>query len=78
MDKKIPQISPEQMQKLTSSPAARQLMAMLQQNHSAEANSALSSAQNGDMAAVQRALSAFLSDPKAKALLQKLQEEQHG
>ncbi len=78
MDKKFPEISAQQMQKMASSPAAQQLMAMLQQSHSAEASHALASAKNGDMAAVQRSLAAFLADPKAKALLQKLQEEQHG
>ena len=41
-------------------------------------HSAVSSAQSGDMEAVKRSMAAFMSDPKAKALLKKLQEEQHG
>lgn len=78
MDKNFPQISPQQLKQLASSPAAQRLMAMLQQEHSAAMDSAISGAQNGDMAAVQRSLAAFLSDPKAKEMLKKLQEEQHG
>lgn len=78
MDKNFPQISPQQLKQLASSPAAQRLMAMLQQEHSAAMDSAISGAQNGDMAAVQRSLAAFLSDPKAKEMLKKIQEEQHG
>ena len=78
MDKNFAQFSPEQLRQIASSPAAQRLMTMLQQNHSATMDSAISGAQSGDMAAVQRALAAFMSDPKAKELLKKLQEEQHG
>lgn len=78
MDKKFAQFSPEQLRQIASSPAAQRLMAMLQQEHAAAVDSAISGAQSGDMAAVQRSLAAFMSDPKAKELLKKLQEEQHG
>lgn len=78
MDKNFSKLSPEQMQRLSSSPAARDLMQMLRQNHPGAMDSALAGAQSGDMAAVQRSLAAFLADPRAKELLRQLQEEQHG
>ncbi len=78
MDNNFPQISQEQLRQLAASPAAQRLMTMLQQEHTAAMDSAISGAKSGDMAAVQRSLSAFLSDPKAKELIRKLQEEQHG
>ena len=78
MNKNIPQFSSQQMQQLASSPAAQELLAILQKEHSTAMHSAVSSAQSGDMEAVKRSMAAFMSDPKAKALLKKLQEEQHG
>lgn len=78
MDKNFPQFSPEQLRQLASSPAAQRLMTVLRQEHTEAMDSAITSAKSGDMAAVQRSLAAFLSDPKAKELLKKLQEEQHG
>lgn len=78
MDKNFAQFSPEQLRQIASSPAAQQLMAMLQQEHAGAMDSAISGARSGDMAAIQQSLAAFMSDPKAKELLRKLQEEQHG
>ncbi len=78
MDKNFLNLSPAQMQQLASSPAARELMQMLKQNHPGAMDAALSGAQSGDVSAVQRSLAAFLSDPKAKELLRQLQEGQHG
>ena len=78
MDKNFAQFSPEQLRQIASSPAAQRLMAMLRQEHTDAMYSAISGAKSGDMAAVQRALTTFMSDPKAKELLRKLQEEQHG
>lgn len=78
MDKNFSQYSPEQLRQILASPAAQKLMAMLQQDHSKVVDRTVSDAKNGDMAAVQRGLAALLSDPKAKELLKKLQEEQHG
>lgn len=78
MDKKFDSISPEQMKQLASSPAAQALMAMLQQNSSADMQTALAAAQSGDMARVQQSLQAFMADPRAQALIKKLQEETHG
>ena len=38
----------------------------------------LASMASGDMEQAKKALSAFLSDPKAQALLRQLEEEKHG
>lgn len=78
MDKNFSNLSPEQMRRLASSPAARELMQMLKQNHAGAMDAAIAGAQSGDQAAVQRSLAAFLSDPRAKELLRQLQEGQHG
>ena len=78
MDKNNQQFSAQQLQQLASSPAAKHLLAMLQQEHKDAMNKAVSSAQEGDLEAARQALGAFLSDPKAKSLLEKLREEQHG
>jgi hypothetical protein len=78
MDKNFSDISPEQMRRMASSPAAKELMRLLRQNHASAMESALAGAQSGDQAAVQRSLAAFLADPRAKELLEKLQEGQHG
>lgn len=78
MDINFEQFSPEQMQKIASSPAAKALMDMLQRSDSATMEGALAAAKGGDMAQAQRALAAFLADPKARALLTQLQEDSHG
>lgn len=78
MDNNFSNLSPEQMRNLVSSPAARELMKMLRQNHTGAMNEALAGAKSGDQAAVQRSLAAFFSDPRAKELLKQIQEAQHG
>lgn len=78
MDINFEQFSPEQMQKMASSPAAKALIAMLQRSDSAAMDGALAAAKEGDMAQMQRSLAAFLADPKARALLAQLQEDSHG
>ena len=78
MDQNFPKISPEQLRQLASSPAARELMQMLRQNHGSAMDAALAGAKSGDAAAAQRALTAFLTDPRARDLLKQLQEDHHG
>ena len=78
MDQNFSNLSPEQMRRLTSSPAAEELMRLLRKNYSAAMESAMAGAKNGDQAAVQRSLAAVLSDPRAKALLASLQEDNNG
>ena len=53
-------------------------MAMLASNHGDTSDRVRSSMASGDMEQAKKALSAFLSDPKAQALLRQLEEEKHG
>lgn len=69
------EISMEQLRKIAQSDAARQLMAMLDTN---TVGSIRQNAQAGNMDDAQKALSTFLSDPKAQALLKQLEEQGHG
>ncbi len=78
MEKNNGNFSPEEIKKLASSPAGRQLMAMLAANHGDAAQTVRSSMASGDMEQAKQALSAFLSDPKTQALLRKLEGEQNG
>lgn len=78
MEKNNGNFSPEEIKKLASSPAGRQLMAMLAANHSDAAQTVRSSMASGDMEQAKKALGAFLSDPKAQALLRQLEENGHG
>lgn len=78
MDDKIDSFSPEQMRQLAASPSAQALMAMLQINHSQAMASAAAEAQKGNLDAARQALSAFMADPRAQALIKKIQEETNG
>lgn len=78
MDKKFDAISPEQMQQLASSPTAKALMRMLQNGNAVDLDHAVESAKMGDMAQLHTTLQSLMADPRAQALLKKLQEEQHG
>ena len=78
MDKNFNSISPEQMKALASSPAAQALVAMLRQEHGSEVENLLRGAKGGDMALLQQSLGAVMADPRAQALIRKLQEEQNG
>lgn len=64
--------------RLAGTDAGKQLLQMLQNNHSNAMEAAGKSARAGDMEKTKQALSAFLSDPKAQILLKKLQEETNG
>ena len=70
--------SMDEIRQMAQSDAGKQLMAILQQSHSATAEAIRASAKSGDMAQVQQAMQAFLSDPKARALLRQLEEDHHG
>lgn len=69
------EISMDQLRKIAQSDAARQLMAMLDNG---TAGAIRQNAQTGNMDDAQKALSAFLSDPKAQALLKQLEEDHNG
>lgn len=78
MEKNNGNFSMDEIQKMMRSDAGRQLMAMLQSHHADAADAARISAQSGDMEQAKKALSAFLSDPKAQALLRQLEAQQNG
>ena len=78
MEKNNGNFSMEEIKRLAQSDAGRQLMALLESNHGATSDAVRSSIQSGDMEQAKNALSAFLSDPKAKALLHQLEENSHG
>jgi hypothetical protein len=76
MEKKFTDFSPEEAAKLAQTPAAKQLMALFQQQP--DAQSVTSSAQRGDMAQASQGLRQFMENPQTKALLRQLWEEYHG
>ena len=69
--------SKEEIQRLAQSDAGRKLMQLLEGSHSKASDTVRSSMQSGDMEQAKQAIQAFLSDPKAQALLKQL-EEQNG
>lgn len=75
MAKNKDNFSPEDIKKFAQSDAARQLMSMLDAD---TAGAVRQNARAGDLAGAQQALAAFLSDPKAQALLKQLEEQSHG
>jgi uncharacterized membrane-anchored protein len=58
--------------RFAQSPAAQQLMTLLQQNGGAELQEAMNKAAAGDYTQAKEALSALLKDPEARMLLQQL------
>lgn len=78
MEKNFENFDMEQVKQLASSDAGRQLLTLLQQQHSAQMQQAMDSFQSGNLEQAQRSLAAFMADPKTKALLKQLQEEQNG
>ncbi len=78
MERNNADFSMEEVKRLAQSDAGKQLMAMLSGSHGQTAEAVRSSAQSGDMEQAKKALSAFLSDPKAQALLRQLEAQQNG
>ena len=72
MQKNSDYFSMEEAKRLSQSPAARQLLALMQQKNSADAAQAMRLASAGDYAGASRLLSSLLADPQARALLQQL------
>ena len=64
--------SMQEAMRLASSPAGQQLIAMLQQQNSADLQKAMNSAAAGDMEQAKKALSALLQDPQTRKLLDQL------
>ncbi len=77
MQKKFENFSSQDIQALAQSSAGQQLIALLQEDPGAMER-AMEGARQGQIQQVQAALSKFLSDPRAKQLLQSLQEDSHG
>lgn len=75
MEKNKGNFSTEDLKKLAQSDAGKRLMSMLGTDTAAAVRE---SAARGDLRQAQQALSTFLSDPRAKALLQQLQEQSNG
>lgn len=61
-----------QMMRIMQSPEGQRLMALLRNTDSAALDSAVSSAQSGDMEAARSALSQILNTPEVRALLKQL------
>lgn len=76
MRKNEDDFSAEKIRQLAQSDAGRRLMAMLEGSDAA--NTVRAGAQSGDMEQAKRAVSAFLNDPAARALLKKLEEQSNG
>lgn len=78
MRKKYDDFSVQEAQRLASTPAGRQLLSLFQQQQGAVYSDAVKDDENANMEKLKQSISAFMQDPKAKALLRQLQEEQHG
>ena len=78
MGKNNGNFSMEEMKRLAQSDAGKQLMAILANSQDDTSDKVRSSMASGDMEQAKKALSAFLSDPKAQALLRQLEAEQNG
>lgn len=72
MAKNKDNFSAAELKKLAESDAGRQLLAMLQGSEAEKL------ARSGRMEDAQKAIGAFLTDPKAEALLKRLEEQSHG
>ena len=70
--------SMEEIQRLANSDVGKQLMQLLESSHGKASESVRSSMQSGDTEQAKMAIQAFLSDPRAQALINKLEEQQHG
>lgn len=72
MQKNSDYFSMDDAKRLSQSPAAQRLMALLQEKSGDRTAQALSMAQNGNYEAARQLMASLLSDPEARALLQQL------
>ena len=68
----------EEMMKLAGTSQGRALIAMLQQTHGKELETAIAQAQSGNYEQVKQTLSSFLASPSEKAILEQLRGNNHG
>ncbi len=78
MQKNSDNFSMQEILRMANSPAGQALMQLLREQDPQAVRSARENAQAGDMRKATENLSQFLSDPKTRALLQRLQEENYG
>lgn len=72
MEKKSGDFSMQEVMRLASSPAGKQLIAMLQQADSGKLEQAVQQAKSGDYSNAGQTLSGMLSTPEAQKLLKEL------
>lgn len=75
MQKKFDDFSVQEAMRLANTDAGRQLTALFQQQ---QGGAFPNTGTDADIEQIKRSLAAFMKDPKAKALLRQLQEEQNG
>lgn len=75
---RLPDISPEQIQKLAESDAGKQLFALLQQTQGEQLKTAMDRAAAGDYAMAKKAMASMMHSPQAMALLKQLRSNQDG
>ncbi len=78
MEKKMDGFDMQEAMRLANSDIGKQLITMLKNQQNNPMQTVMDSVKNGDMEGAKRSLSAFMEDPKTKALLKQLQEEQYG
>ena len=76
MKKKSENFDPKEIRRLANSDAGKQLMAMLKHQHGDQMQQVMDSMKKGDIQQAQKALSAFMADPRTSALIKQLEEEQ--
>ena len=75
---RLPDISPEQIQKLAESDAGKQLFALLQQTHGDQLKQAMDKAAAGDYTMAKKAMASMMNSPQAMALLKQLRSNRDG
>ncbi len=78
MQEKSENYSMQEILRLAKSPAGQAILQLLQEQHKDTMQSVVKSAQEGQMDKASENLAQFLRDPRARALLQRLQEEENG
>lgn len=78
MQKNFDEFSIQEAMRLANTELGQQLIALMQNQHSATFQNVMDSAKTGNLEQAKRSLSAFLADPQTKVLLQQLQEAQNG
>jgi hypothetical protein len=78
MQKNFDEFSVKEAMRLANTDLGQQLMEHFRSQNQNAFQNVMQGAQSGDLEQAKRSLAALLNDPKAKELLQKLQEEYHG